>query len=160
MAASSPLRFGLRRVGRDPALLLAEIGWRWAFGAAALTTCAYATGRVLDATLISQADQLALRSRTSVLIAEAVAHILRDAWPRLATAATILVPCLAALWIFAAAAGRGAVLGALLNKPTMSMRPLLGLSFLRATLTLAGVLAWLAAAIIAGLAATQIGRAS
>ncbi len=155
MAQNSPLRYGVRRAARDPALVLAEIGWRWAFGAAAFATVAYALGRLLATTHLNEADLLALRSRTPVLIADAVTHIVRDAWPRLATAAAIALPSLAVLWTFAAALGRAATLKALLEQDRAALRPMLGLSFLRAALALAGVLSVLAAALIAGLAAVR-----
>jgi hypothetical protein len=155
MPQGSLFRFGIRRAAGDPALVLAEIGWRWAFGVAALAIVAYTVGRLLATTHLTDADLLALRSRTPMLIADAVAHILQDAWPRLATATAIVLPSLAVLWSFAASAGRAATLKALLNHARVSMRPMLGLSFLRASLALAGVLAWIASAIVAGLAAVR-----
>ncbi len=155
MAQDSPFRYGIRRAAGDPALVLAEIGWRWAFGAAALAISAYALGRLLATTHLSDADLLALRSRTPVLIADAVTHILRDAWPKLVTASAIVLPSLAVLWTIAAALGRAATLRALRHQERVAVRPILEISFLRAALALAAVLAWLAAFIVAGLAAVQ-----
>ncbi|MCI0402857.1 MAG: hypothetical protein L0212_04960 [Acidobacteria bacterium] len=155
MAQNSPLRFGIRRAAGDPALVLAEIGWRWTFDGAALALVAYTVGRLLATTHLSSAELLALHSRTPVLIADAVAHILRDAWPRLAIAIAIVLPALAALWTLSAAAGRSATLRALLVHGRSSMRPLLGLCFLRAALALAAALAWVGAVIVAGLAAVR-----
>ncbi len=155
MAHGSPLRYGVRRAAGDSALVLAEIGWRWAFGVAAIATVSYGVGRLLATTHLSEANLLALRSRTPLLIADAVTHIIRDAWPRLATAAAITLPSLAVLWTFAAGLGRAATLKALLEKQHALLRPMLELSFLRAALALAGVLAMLAALIVAGLAAVR-----
>ena len=155
MAQGSPLRYGIRRAAGDPALVLAEIGWRWAFGAAALTATVYSLGRLLATTHLSDADLLALRSRTPVLIADALTHILRDAWPKLTTASAIVLPSLAVLWIFASALGRAATVQRLRNQERVAVRPIVGLSFLRVTLALAGVLAWLAAFIVGGLAAVR-----
>ena len=36
MSTKNPFTYGFRAVGRDPALLLIEILWRWCFGAVAL----------------------------------------------------------------------------------------------------------------------------
>ncbi len=155
MAQVSPLRYGIRRAAGDPALVLAEIGWRWAFGAAALSISAYALGRLLATTHLSDADWLALRSRTPVLIADALTHILRDAWPRLVTASAIVLPSLAVLWILTAGLGRTATVRALRNEERVAVRPILGLGFLRVALALAGVLALMAAFVVAGLAAVQ-----
>ena len=155
MAQGSLFRYGIRRAAGDPALVLTEIGWRWAFGAAAATATVYALGRLLATTHLSDAHLLALRSCTPVLIADALTHILRDAWPRLVTMSVIVLPSLAALWIFASALGRAATVQALRNQERVAVRPMVGLSFLRAALALAGVLAWLAAFIVGGLAAVQ-----
>ncbi len=149
------MRYGIRRAARDPAVVLAEIGWRWAFGAAAVAIVAYTLGRLLATTHLSDAHWFALRSRTPLLMADALTHILRDAWPRLALASAIVVPSLAVLWIFAAALGRAATMQALRSQERVSVRPMVGLSFLRAALALAGTLAWVAAFVVAGLAATQ-----
>lgn len=155
MAQGSPLRYGVRRAAGDPALVLAEIGWRWAFGAAAVAISAYTLGRLLATTHLSDGVWLALRSRTPVLIADALTHIFRDAWPRLVATSAIVLPSLALLWTFAATMGRVATVQALRGQKRVAVRPILGLSFLRAALALAGVLAWLAALIVAGLAAVQ-----
>lgn len=155
MARGSPFRFGIRRAARDPLLVMAEIGWRWAFGAAALASTIYALGRLLATTQLSDGTLLALYSGTPILIANAVARILEDAWPRLVVALAILLPAMAMLWTFASAAGRAATLKALLDRSAVSMRALFGLSFLRAGLALAGVLAWLGAFIVAGLIAVR-----
>ncbi|MGH6628484.1 MAG: hypothetical protein ACREB3_02000 [Burkholderiales bacterium] len=135
--------------------MLAEIAWRWTFGAAALAISFYAVGRLVATTHLTEGDLLSLRSGIPVLIADAVSHILQDAWPRLATAVAIVLPSLAALWTLAAALGRAATLKTLLGKRHVSVRSMLGLSFLRAALALAGVLAWMGALIVAGLAAVQ-----
>ena len=160
MAQGSPFRYGIRRAAGDPALVLAELGWRWAFGAAAMTISAYALGRVLATTHLSNADLLALRSRTPALVADALTHILHDAWPGLVAVSAILLPSLTVLWILAATLGRAATLQALRNLEKAAVRSILGLSFLRAALAVAGVLAWLAAFIVARLAAAQVERNS
>jgi hypothetical protein len=131
-------------------LVLAEIGWRWTFGAAALAISIYALGRLLATTELSDGMLLALASGTPFLIADTVAHIALDLWPRLLVVLAILLPALALLWTFASATGRAATLKALLAQSAISMRAMFGLSFLRAGLTLAGVLAWVAAFVIAG----------
>ncbi|MGH9603588.1 MAG: hypothetical protein ACRD24_14505 [Terriglobales bacterium] len=140
----------MRRAARDPLLVLAEIGWRWTFGAAALAISVYALGRLVATTHLTEGDLLSLRSGIPVLIADVVAHILEDAGPRLGIAAAIVLPAVAVLWAFASATGRAATLKALFGKNAVPMRAMFGLSFLRTGLALAGVLAWVGAFIVGG----------
>ncbi|MGH9508849.1 MAG: hypothetical protein ACRD2Q_03045 [Terriglobales bacterium] len=145
----------MRRAARDPLLVLAEIGWRWTFGAAALAISIYALGRLVATTHLTEGDLLSLRSGIPVLVADVVAHILEDAGPRLGIAAAIVLPAVAVLWAFASATGRAATLKALFGKNTVPMRAMFGLSFLRAGVALAGGLAWVGAFIVAGRVAVR-----
>ncbi len=98
---------GFRLVVRNPAILLAELAWRWAFGAAALVLIAVSVYEVERAVTITPADELLLASLQPMLMAEAWAHILRQTYPLLARVSAVLLPCLTAMWIAAATIGRG-----------------------------------------------------
>ena len=142
---------------------VAEVTWRWVFGAAALVLGAIAVIEVLDAVEVARGDELLLRTWAPMLMAEVLARILRDAGLHLLRAAAVLVPALAGLWTVTAAAGRAATLQVLLapaeggraTPPTSNRgwRSLLGVSFLRTALGLAAFVGYVGASVIAGQAA-------
>ncbi len=168
-----PVRLGFRVVVHQPALILAEIAWRWSFGAAAWVLLVLCVRRILAGIDISQAEYLLARRSDMFLIADAFARVLYQALPALVRLAAILIPALAVIWIIAATLGRAATLQSILqechperasaaseSKDPYSDRailparrhfgPLLALNFLRALFTLATVLAFIAIMILAG----------
>jgi len=110
-----PIRSGFRAVFRQPALILAEIAWRWSFGAAAWVLIVLSVRRVLAGINLSQPEYLLARRSDLFLIADACARVLYQALPALARVAAILIPGLALIWIFAATLGRAGTLKALLS---------------------------------------------
>lgn len=159
MSQLFPVRQGFRVAFREPAVVLAEIAWRWTFGTVALALVAASVLAFLDTIPVGHGELLALRSRTPYLIADAIVHFFRGTGPRLARLVIILTPALAMLWIAAASLGRAATLRTLLavqnakdERPLAA--PLIGLHFLRAALVLTALIAGVGAAILAGLAAT------
>ncbi len=156
MAKQAPFRHGLGVAARDPGLTLAEIAWRWTFGAGATAILAVGAVSFLESLHVSDADLFALRTGAPILVADAVAHIFQGAGPRLLLILAAVLPGVSALWILAASVGRAVTLHALLGRiGRPDFRPLLGLSLLRAGLGLATLLAWFGALILAGLAATR-----
>lgn len=155
----SPTSEGFSRTLREPGLVLAEIAWRWTFGLAALalaTACVFAYLNTLHVTNI---ELLALRSHVPWLVADAIGHILYGSGPRLARVAAILLPAIFVLWLAAATCGRAAILNALLQREhRIRVSPQLLLNFLRATLTLAALIGYLGALIVAGRAASTDGE--
>ncbi len=175
-----PVRSGFRAVVRQPALILAEIVWRWSYGAAAWVLLVLCIRRILAGIDISQAEYLLARRSDMFLIADACARILYQALPALLRFAAILIPALAVIWIIAATLGRATTLKALIaeqefvgpgapagtapdlpGSPTaagarargkMRFRSLLFLNFLRAAFTLATLLAFIGIMILASLA--------
>jgi hypothetical protein len=151
---------GFRAAWRNPALMLAELAWRWVFGAAALVLIAIGIREVELAVTISPMDELLLRSMQPVLISEALAHILKDTLPLLAKMAAILLPAVTAMWIVAATVGRMAVTRGLLEYfateyglPTAETRGRWGaitaLNAFRAAIGLAVALGYVGAAVVA-----------
>ncbi len=154
MATSSASRAGFRAVHRQPAVLLAEIAWRWSWGAAALAVLAVSARAYLESLTVSNADLLALKSRVPTLVADALARLLAGSGATLARIAVVVVPALAILWMVAASVGRAATLRALIpqaEKPRL--RTLLGVHFLRAAAALAAAICYLGAAMVASWAA-------
>ncbi len=77
MKPRSPTLEGFRAYSRRPSFGLAEIAWRWSFGAAASLLLVFSFFKFLDTLPVGKADLLLLRSRQLPLIFRAVAHIFR-----------------------------------------------------------------------------------
>ena len=170
MADRSPTIEGFRAIFRRPSLVLAEISWRWTFGAAACALLTLSLLEYLRSLPVSTGDLLFLRSRHPVLVSQALAHIFGGSGRRLVEAILLLTPALSLLWILAASFGRAATLPTLADyfggpetKDPASSRPtvrrglssLLGLNSLRVALTLGGAVGILGAAIVAGFASSK-----
>jgi hypothetical protein len=169
MAQRSPTVEGFRAVFRYPALPLAEITWRWSFGAAACSLLVLTLLEFLGTLPVSGRDLFFLRSKQPFLIIRAIDHMLAGSAQRVAAATLILVPALIVFWMAAAALGRASTVQSLLDYfgPAADARPLrlriwrsqedrwrwrslLGLNFLRVALGLAAVLGIVGTAILAG----------
>jgi hypothetical protein len=153
MSHRSPTLEGFRAVFRLPSLGLAELAWRWSFGAAACLLLGGTFLEYLDTLAVTPADLLLLRSRQPFLIGRAFTHILAGSGPRLVYATLVLLLALVLAWIVTASVGRAATLRALLGRARAEnwrLRALLGLNFLRVGLALAAVLGFGGAAILAG----------
>jgi hypothetical protein len=185
MATWSPTIEGFRTMFRRPALSLAEVIWRWSFGAAACVLLGLSFIAYLDTLPVSNADLWLLRTRQPLLISQAFSHILHGSALRVALASVVLFSALALLWIFLAALGRAATLSPLLeyvreharnlqkdtaratersaNSTTdldagyarWRLHSLAGLHFLRAGLALAACAGVLGAVILAGFASSK-----
>jgi hypothetical protein len=175
------LRAGFRAVLRQPSVALAEIAWRWAFGAGAWTLVFFALRRILAHVDITQVELLIARRSNVLPIAEAGARILVQVLPQLASECLVLAPAIAILWIAAGTVGRALTLRALLSReagepgeeassnppiPTLfrqnwaeegwATRPRFGslllLNCLRALFTFVAIIAFLGAFLFAGAA--------
>jgi hypothetical protein len=149
------IRAGFRAVFHQPALILGEIAWRWAFGAAAWTLVAVAVHRILTQVDVTQAELLIARRSDLFLIADACARIVFQVLPQLARESLVLVPAICVMWIAAATVGRAATLKATLpESETRDSRlgSLVALHVLRSIFTLATIIAFLGAMFLAGTA--------
>jgi hypothetical protein len=108
-------RAGIRAVLRQPALILGEIAWRWAFGLAAWLLVIFAVRRILAHVDITQAELLVARHSDVFLIADACARIIVQVLPQLARECLVLAPAIAVLWVAAATVGRAVTLQTLLS---------------------------------------------
>ena len=150
MATSSASRAGFRAAWRQPALVLAEIAWRWSWGLASLAVLAVCARTFLLSITVTDAEMVELRSQAPVLVADAINRMLEGSGAILARMAAVAVPAMALAWIVAASLGSAAVLKALLpqaGKPPL--RTLLGVHFLRAAAALAAILGYMGASIVA-----------
>ncbi|HLK32499.1 MAG TPA: hypothetical protein VKT29_05375 [Terriglobales bacterium] len=149
MSASSALRKGVEAIRRQPALLLAELSWRWCFASAAWLIVASLVIEYLRSIPVSWREQMLVQSGEPLAALAALAHALRGSAVRLAAGIAVGGTTVAVFWIICAAVGRLATLRALVqNAPRWPWRALLGLSFLRAGLWLAAVLSAGAALIL------------
>jgi hypothetical protein len=162
---------GFRLIFRHPSFGLAEIAWRWSFGAAAVLLGTYTLGAYFDSLTVQPSDMFLLRTRQPAFIAQAMAHIFSGSGGRLIDGVIILFVALSLAWILIASLGRAATLRALLGQlpdaPPISgggFGTLLGLNFLRAAVLLATLVGTIAALGLGGLATSKdplaIGAAS
>jgi hypothetical protein len=149
---------------RRPSFGLAEIAWRYSFGAAAGLVLLFSFFEYLDTLPVSKSDLLLLRTGQPALISRAVLHIFRGSAFRVVETAIVLLLTLGAAWIVVASLGRAATLKALLahfrgdvatsdkEKKNWRLRSLFGLNFFRLGATLAATVGCLAAVLLAGAA--------
>src|SRR5512135_3344493 len=132
MTGSESVRRGFRQVRRRPAVMVAEILWRWSFGAAAGALVAVAVLRFLASLTVTDGDLWALRSAIPQLMADAILHIFEGSGVRLLRLTLVVAPAVSLLWVLAASAGRAATLRALVQDAPASftrrhdLRSLLG----------------------------------
>ena len=148
--SSSASRAGFRAVWRQPALLLAEVAWRWSWGLASAAVLAACTRAYLRSITVTNADLVELRSNVPVLVADAVNRMLEGSAGVLGRLAAVAVPSIALAWIVAASLGCAAVLRALFPQAgKLKMGTIVGIHFLRAAAALAAILGYMGASIVA-----------
>jgi hypothetical protein len=165
MSPPSPTIEGFRAAYRRPSLTFAEIAWRWTIGATTAALFIFYCVEYLDTLPVDTEDSLLLSTRQPMLVGKAIAHILRGSLNRAILAALLAALALSLLWIVAASMGRLATVRALLayfreerslSPPALTsevskprpVRALIDLSFLRAAVALAMILAFVGAAIL------------
>jgi hypothetical protein len=173
MPSRSPTAEGFQIMFRRPSLGLAEVAWRWSFGFAAAVLLAFSCFEYLDSLPVAPVDSLLLKSRHPTLMARAFLHIFRGSGLRLVVASLVAAVSLAAAWIVIASLGRAATLQALLQhfrtgcdpagsslRNPWRLRSLFGLSFIRVAVTVAAVVAYLAAFVLPSAALNADNQAS
>jgi hypothetical protein len=106
----SPFKDGFAALWHEPALLAAELTWRWCFGFAAWALSIISCGLFLDSIKISPADEFLLGTFQPQLLSEAVQHIFRGSLTRFVLEQSVLLLGVTLLWCFAATVGRAATL--------------------------------------------------
>ena len=157
MPSPSPISDGFRQAFREPAVVLAEIVWRWTFGVAVLALTIACFFAYLNTLTVTRIELLALRSHLPSLVAAAMGHILYGSGPRLVRIGAILFPAVFVLWITAASFGRAATLKALLPRDRVAVWPQLGLNILRASVMLACLIGYIGALVLASRASSANG---
>lgn len=146
MNHSSPLAAGFGLIFRRPSLPLAEIAWRWSFGAAAWFLGIMFFTEYAGSLPVTAVDQAMWHSGQPVLIERALHHILAGSGLRFTAGGILLGLCLSVAWIVLGSIGRAAIvrgaadeLGVTTDTDKGSLRPLLLLNFLRAAVALAAL---------------------
>jgi hypothetical protein len=147
---------GIREVGRDPALLLTEIGWRWSFGAISILVAAVSTFLILDSVSVDPRRLQAMAALNPLQLAQNIVEVIASAGALLWRAAFAAGVLLTVIWVPISALGRYATLVRPALKPGASLQVCFVLSVIRAMLALASIAAWF----IAGMFAAMLGSAT
>lgn len=139
-------------MARQPSFGLAEIAWRWSFGAVFWLTLAFSAAEYLKSLPVSSRELLLLRTRQPVLVADAIARIFRGSAARGIEGIGLLATLLAIGWTVLSALARAALIKSLRenfradsSSPTEERcrtpwHSLFGLSFFRVAVTLTAVI--------------------
>lgn len=162
MPPRSPTLEGFRTILRRPSFGLAEISWRWSFGAAAILLITFSFFEYLKTLPVSRLDLLLLKTRHPTLVGQAMAHIFHGSGPRIVRTCIVLGLGLAAMWIAVAASARATTVSALSayfraesksdQKKSWPLRSLLGLNFFRLAAALAATVGCVTALLLGGAA--------
>jgi hypothetical protein len=163
MKRRSPTLEGFRAIFRRPSFGLAEIAWRWSFGAAAGLLVAFSIFEYLDTLPVSTGDLLLLRTTQPALIYRALLHIFRGSGFRVVETAVVLLLALGIAWVLVASLARAAAMKALLAyfrdseistrehaEGNWQLRSLFGLNLFRLGTTLAAAAGLVAAIVLGG----------
>jgi hypothetical protein len=115
MSTWSPTAEGFRTIFSRPALSLAEITWRWSFGAAGTFLAVFALFEYFDTLPVSNRDRFLLRTGAPSFVLRALSHILQGSGARFLLALLVTCAALSLLWILLASLGRAATLTSLLE---------------------------------------------
>jgi hypothetical protein len=142
--AGTPIRDGFSALVHEPALVAAELTWRWCFGFSALLLGICSGALFLNGLKVSKTDQFLISTLQPQLLAAALQDIFRGSLPQFLLEQALLLLGLTLMWAYAAAAGRAATLNRLLAMFSSSdepqpaawhFRPLFLLELLRAMWT-------------------------
>lgn len=109
------IRTGFRTVRHNPALVFAEIAWRWVFGVTAWLLVIVTVRTIMAGVDVSAAEIALARSNDAYLIADAIVRVLIQVLPRFLAALFLIIPLLAVVWTLAATIGRAVTADALLR---------------------------------------------
>ncbi len=153
----SPFKDGFAAIWHDPALLAAELTWRWCFGFAACALVIISGGLFLDSLKVSPTDEFLLSTLQPQLLSDAIQHIFRGSLARFVLEQSVLLLGVTLLWCLAATAGRAATLRRLVamfsadedpGQLTWQFVPILVLNLLRAAWSLIALSAAIACLVI------------
>ena len=152
--SSNALREGFREVFHDPALLLIEIAWRWAFGILAIFICGMLALTATAGTPTNPQGLEAMSRMNPWELAQTIASAVATIFGLVLRIAISAILFLSVCWTILSALGRRATL----LRPALALgadlRGCFGISGIRAAITLATLLAWILAGLAVGTFAT------
>lgn len=158
MGSPSPTAAGFRLILRRPAIVLAEISWRWTFAVAVWFLGGAFLLQYADSLSVNTVDRLLLGTRQPALILRALHRIFHGSALRFTTSGILLAIALTVAWIVLGSLGRAAALKAMMEELGITPSPrtwresissFLALNFLRAAAALAAIVAGFGALLIA-----------
>jgi hypothetical protein len=161
MPHPNPGRAGFDLVLRRPALVFAEIAWRWSFGLASLALLGLTCILFLSSIRVSESDMQLAHSGSPWIIADILARLIQANAAPLLRGFAVLVPGMAILWTIAASVGRLITVPPLVTprpeRPSTAFPALLAISFLRTALALALIAGYFGCAFLAAMVANSVG---
>ncbi len=149
MMARRPLRDGWRVLMRAPESILAEIAWRWVFGAAFWALLILSFHQYFSQVEISRAEYALLKSLEPFTWVAIAARVITAFLQGVRAMGPILFPALALLWLALATIGRGFTVRALAKDPQgTNWGALFGLNLVRLLMSLVCIVAYFGAAIL------------
>ena len=148
--SNNALREGFREVLRDPALLLIEVAWRWAFGIICIVVCAVLA--IMATKNVSASRFASISQMNPWESAQTIASFLASLGAALLRAGLFAAVFLAFCWIILSALGRRATLLRSGLGKGADLRGCFGINTVRALLTLTAIFAWVLAGLAAGAA--------
>ena len=147
---------------QEPAVVLAEIAWRWLFGGIATLLLGWTAIVFLRSVQITQADEFLLRTLNPAIIQYVLRELLHDKWGVLFRGAFAVGISLSLLWIVTATLARTATTRVLLERSDSergdkhgydaNLRSVCAIQTLRVALVWIGVAAY----ILSAFAASQV----
>ena len=151
--SNNALREGFREIARDPALLLIEVGWRWAFGIIAIVVCATVLIVSTKGIIVEPRSLESSSTMDPWRTAQSIAAFLLSMGGVLVRAVLLLTGILAFCWTILSSLGRRATVLRAALAPGADLRVCFKIHALRTLITLGALLAWILSGVIAGLLA-------
>lgn len=150
---------GFRTLRREPAVLAAEIGWRWLFGGIATALLLWATLSFLHAVDVSRSNQFLLGTLNPELMSYALRDMFHGKWWMFARLTAIVSISLSLLWIITATIARSVTTRVLVERAAEdyeteretapNLGAIFGIQFVRIALLWIGLAAYFLSSLIA-----------
>lgn len=159
MPCHNPTSEGFKALREEPALFLAETGWRWLFGSVALAFTFWALIVFLDLIEVSRSNLFLLQTMNPDAMAYALERMFAGKGPLMLKLLFTAGPSLSLLWIATSTVGRIATTRVMLERsaqihgtgfqPTIRYGAVIGIQVFRAFLVWMGAVAYVACAFVA-----------
>jgi hypothetical protein len=149
MSRSQAVRTGFTEILKQPAVLAAELAWRWAFAVTGWMLATYALLIFLKSLPVSDAQLLGLSGIIPGTVGYALASIFAGSGPKMVKVIVVLAMGMAVLWWFAASVGRTVTLRALMPGRDARFADMFRLHAVRVVMALVVALAYVGSIMLA-----------